>query len=152
MRIDVAPHGETSAILYPSEEAARTSARLTAGPSPSGSALILAHGAGAGQRSPFLIGFARAIAALGFDVVTFDFLYMERHRRMPDRSPVLEACYSAVITAVRDLAEEADLHDLAIDDAVDLDPVPFLDRAVRQVPLRDDRVDGYPLTDLDHDR
>ena len=106
-RIDVAPHGETSAILYPTEAAARTSARLTAGPSPSGSALILAHGAGAGQRSPFLIGFARAIAALGFDVVTFDFLYMERHRRMPDRAPVLEACYGAVITAVRDRVESA---------------------------------------------
>ena len=54
-----------------------------------------------------MIGFARAIAALGFDVVTFDFLYMERHRRMPDRAPVLEACYGAVITAVRDRVESA---------------------------------------------
>jgi len=69
--------------------------------------LIVAHGAGAGQRSPFMIGFARAIAALGFDVVTFDFLYMERHRRMPDRAPALEACYSAVISAVRDRVESA---------------------------------------------
>ena len=64
-------------------------------------ALILAHGAGAGQRSPFMVAFASAIASHGIDTFTFNFPYTEQGRRVPDRRPVLEACYLAVIDAVR---------------------------------------------------
>jgi uncharacterized protein len=67
---------------------------------PSHSALILAHGAGSGQHSPFMVGFANALAALGVETITFNFPYTERKRRLPDRRPVLEACYRAVIDAV----------------------------------------------------
>jgi predicted alpha/beta-hydrolase family hydrolase len=63
--------------------------------------LILGHGAGAGQHSGFMVGFAQALSALGVDVVTFNFLYAEQRRRIPDRAPVLEACYRAIIDAVR---------------------------------------------------
>jgi uncharacterized protein len=63
--------------------------------------LILAHGAGAGQRSAFMVDFARALSALGLDVVTFNFPYTEQGRKIPDRAPALEACYRAVIDAVR---------------------------------------------------
>lgn len=63
--------------------------------------LILAHGAGAGQDSTFMTSFATALAELGVDAVTFNFLYTEQRRRIPDRRPALEACYSAVIQAVR---------------------------------------------------
>jgi predicted alpha/beta-hydrolase family hydrolase len=63
--------------------------------------LMLAHGAGAGQRSPFMTAFADAIAAHGIDVVTFNFLYTEQKRRLPDRGPTLEACYVAAIDATR---------------------------------------------------
>lgn len=70
---------------------------LSNGPS---AALILAHGAGAGHGSPFMVEFARALAERGVDTVTFNFLYSERGRRMPDRRPALEACYRAVIMAV----------------------------------------------------
>jgi predicted alpha/beta-hydrolase family hydrolase len=65
-------------------------------------ALILAHGAGAGQHSAFMTSFASALAELGVDAVTFNFLYTEQRRRIPDRKPALEACYLAVIQAVRD--------------------------------------------------
>jgi hypothetical protein len=34
------------------------------------------------------------------DVVTFNFPYTEQGRRIPDRAPVLEACYRAVIASV----------------------------------------------------
>ena len=61
--------------------------------------LVLAHGAGAGQKSPFIVALAQGLAARGLDVVTFNFPYMERGRRLPDRRPVLEACYRAVIEA-----------------------------------------------------
>jgi predicted alpha/beta-hydrolase family hydrolase len=64
-------------------------------------ALILAHGAGAGQHSPFMVAFAQALAARGIDVVTFNFLYTEQKRRLPDKGPALEACYRAAIGATR---------------------------------------------------
>lgn len=70
-------------------------------------ALILAHGAGAGQRGAFMAGFASALASLGLDAVTFNFLYTEQRRRMPDRAPLLQACYRAVIDAVRERVESA---------------------------------------------
>jgi len=66
-----------------------------------GMALILAHGAGAGQRSAFIIAFARGLAALGIDVVTFDFPYMAAGRRIPDRAGALEAHYRGVIEGAR---------------------------------------------------
>ena len=64
-------------------------------------AFVLAHGAGAGQHSPFIVSFAQALAALGLDVVTFNFPYIEEKRRVPDRGPVLEETYRAVIDTVR---------------------------------------------------
>ena len=70
-------------------------------------ALILAHGAGAGQRSTFMVDFATALSDMGLDVVTFNFPYTEQRRKIPDRAPVLEACYRAVIAAVRDEIESA---------------------------------------------
>ena len=74
-----------------------TALHYTSGAPNAGATLIVAHGAGAGQRSPFMVAFAQAIADLGFDVVTFNFPYTEQTRRLPDRAPVLEACYASVI-------------------------------------------------------
>lgn len=66
-----------------------------------GATLILAHGAGAGQSHPFMVGYAQALAGHGVDVVTFDFPYMQLRRRVPDPATVLEARYRAVIDRVR---------------------------------------------------
>ena len=74
---------------------------------PVGAALVLGHGAGAGQHSTFMVEFARALADLGIDVITFNFLYTEQRRRIPDRGPVLEDCYASVIHAVRQHVETA---------------------------------------------
>jgi predicted alpha/beta-hydrolase family hydrolase len=81
--------GATSAIFYPSD------AR-------SGTLLVLAHGAGAGQQHPFMVRMARGFAARGVAVVTFDFPYMHQGRRVPDRAPVLENCFRSVIQTVRE--------------------------------------------------
>ena len=79
----------------------RTTALAYAAADPAlGATLILGHGAGAGQRSPFMVATARALAARGVHVVTFNFLYTEQKRRIPDRAPVLEACFRAVIDVV----------------------------------------------------
>ena len=66
-----------------------------------GLTLVLGHGAGAPQTSDFMVAFARAFARRGLTTVTFNFPYMEARRRMPDRAPVLEAAFRAVIEAVR---------------------------------------------------
>jgi predicted alpha/beta-hydrolase family hydrolase len=63
--------------------------------------VVLAHGAGAGQTSAFMVDYAGALAALGLDVVTFNFPYTERGRKLPDRRPVLEACFRSVVEAAR---------------------------------------------------
>ena len=68
---------------------------------PIGAVLVLAHGAGADQRSSWMVAFARALSGLGVDIVTFNFLYTESRRRAPDRRPLLDACYRAVIDEVR---------------------------------------------------
>jgi hypothetical protein len=69
--------------------------------------LILGHGAGAGQLSTFMVDFARALSSLGLDVITFNFLYTEQRRRIPDRGPALEACYRRVIETARAEVESA---------------------------------------------
>jgi len=63
--------------------------------------LILGHGAGAGQTSGFMVNVATELAARGVDAVTFNFLYMERGRRVPDSNEKLEACYRAVVETIR---------------------------------------------------
>jgi predicted alpha/beta-hydrolase family hydrolase len=60
---------------------------------------VFAHGAGAGQASPFMRRYAERLAAHGIDVVTFDFPYMAARRKLPDRPPVLERAFRAVVSA-----------------------------------------------------
>jgi uncharacterized protein len=68
---------------------------------PSRRLLVLAHGAGAGQRHPFMVKVARSLAERGIDVVTFDFPYMEQKRKAPDKAPVLEAAFRDAISEAR---------------------------------------------------
>jgi predicted alpha/beta-hydrolase family hydrolase len=72
---------------------------------PEGKALdalfVFAHGAGAGHAHPFMTSYASGLAARGITVVTFNFAYMEKKRRTPDRAPVLEDLFRrAVLGAV----------------------------------------------------
>jgi predicted alpha/beta-hydrolase family hydrolase len=62
---------------------------------------VFAHGAGAGHFHPFMTGYAEGLANRGVTVVTFNFPYMERRRKTPDRAPVLEDAFRrAVLGAV----------------------------------------------------
>jgi predicted alpha/beta-hydrolase family hydrolase len=63
--------------------------------------LVLAHGAGAGQQSRFMIDAARAFAERGITTATFDFPYMAQGRSVPDKAPVLEAAWRAAIDEAR---------------------------------------------------
>jgi predicted alpha/beta-hydrolase family hydrolase len=75
-----------TAMLYPAAK-----------PNPAGVTIVLGHGAGADQLSGFMRMAATGLAARGFDVLTFNFLYKERGRGIPDPKARLEACYLAVI-------------------------------------------------------
>jgi predicted alpha/beta-hydrolase family hydrolase len=44
-----------------------------------------------------MVGYATALASRGVDVVTFNFPYIDATRRVPDRAPILEACFRAVV-------------------------------------------------------
>ena len=78
---------EMSAILYrPEKENAPVDALF-----------VFAHGAGAGQTHPFMTGYAKALAGRGITVVTFNFPYMEKKRRTPDRAPALEEAFRSAI-------------------------------------------------------
>jgi uncharacterized protein len=60
-------------------------------------ALILAHGAGAGQKSAWMVKAAHAISANGISCATFDFPYITAGRKVPDRAPVLEDHWRTVL-------------------------------------------------------
>jgi len=78
------------------------SAAITRAPDPVANAtLILAHGAGAPRTHPFMVDIAERIAKSGVDVVTFNFLYSEAERKMPDRVDLLQATWRAAIATVR---------------------------------------------------
>jgi predicted alpha/beta-hydrolase family hydrolase len=64
-------------------------------------ALVLAHGAGGGSLSKFMVEAARALSSRGTTVATFDFPYMAQGRSVPDKAPVLEAAWRAAIDEAR---------------------------------------------------
>lgn len=64
--------------------------------------VLLAHGAGAGQRHPFMAGLRTRLADAGHPVLTFDYPYVEAGRRAPDRLPKLLECHRAAFNRLRD--------------------------------------------------
>ncbi len=62
--------------------------------------LIIAHGAGHDMHSTFISYLHEEIARAGIMTVKFNFPYKELGRKAPDRPPVLEATWHAVIDAV----------------------------------------------------
>jgi predicted alpha/beta-hydrolase family hydrolase len=54
-----------------------------------------------------MVGFARALSERGVDVLTFNFLYTEERRKVPDRMPQLVSCYRAAIDLARDQVRSA---------------------------------------------
>ena len=88
LTVKVNPVDSVTALLY------RASKRNSAG-----ATLVLGHGAGADQLSSFMVLFANGLSARGIDVLTFNFVYKEQGRGVPDQKAKLESCYRAVIEA-----------------------------------------------------
>jgi predicted alpha/beta-hydrolase family hydrolase len=96
VRIDVPGHGDVGGLW----QAPRA---------PRESALLLAHGAGAGMEHPLLAAVADSLVAHGFAVLRFRYPYMERAagggaRGFPDPMPLLEEAHFA---ALAELARRA---------------------------------------------
>jgi uncharacterized protein len=60
---------------------------------------VLAHGAGAGMRHPFLEQMARALSAVGVGTLRYQFPYMEAQRRRTDSPAVAHATVRAAVGA-----------------------------------------------------
>lgn len=86
LKVAVDDLGSVTALLYPAARKNRA-----------GFTIVLGHGAGANQLSGFMRMAAAGLAARGFDVMTFNFLYKELGRSIPDPKARLESCYQAVI-------------------------------------------------------
>src|SRR5215212_4179535 len=86
--VEVNDKDAVTALLYPAAKKERA-----------GLTVLLGHGAGANQTSGFMRMFANGLASRGLDVMTFNFIYMEQGRSVPDQKQKLEACFRAVIEA-----------------------------------------------------
>jgi predicted alpha/beta-hydrolase family hydrolase len=62
---------------------------------------VLAHGAGAGQISGFMVEAARGLSSRHVTTATFDFPYITAKRKIPDRAPVLEQAWREAIDSAR---------------------------------------------------
>jgi predicted alpha/beta-hydrolase family hydrolase len=88
LKVLVGERDSVTALLYLAAKKARA-----------GFTILLGHGAGANQLSGFMREFAAGLATRGFDAMTFNFIYMEQGRHVPDQKAKLESCYRAVIAA-----------------------------------------------------
>jgi len=70
---------------------------------------VLAHGAGAGMRHPFLEAIAQRLAERGIATLRYQFPYMERRARRPDPPAVAVATVRAAVAEAARLAPELPL-------------------------------------------
>ena len=67
--------------------------------------IVVAHGAGAGMDHPFMSGFTRAMNDEGSATLRFNFPYIERGSRSPDRAPVAIDAWRAAFEAATSRAK-----------------------------------------------
>jgi predicted alpha/beta-hydrolase family hydrolase len=68
--------------------------------------LVLAHGAGAGMRHPFLGKLAAALATVDVATLRYQFPYMEQRRRLPDSPTVLTSSVRAAVKTASEMARD----------------------------------------------
>ena len=70
---------------------------------------VLAHGAGAGMRHPFLEDIAQGLAGQGVATFRYQFPYMEQGRRRPDPPHLLMATVRSAVNCAANLAPDIPL-------------------------------------------
>ena len=87
---------EASELTIEVDASRRVSALLRA-PADARACYVLAHGAGAGMRHPFMAAIAEALAARGIATLRYQFPYMEQGSRRPDVPAVAHATVRAAV-------------------------------------------------------
>jgi uncharacterized protein len=71
--------------------------------------LVLAHGAGAGMKHPFLESLSKELCAVKIATLRYQFPYMENRRRVPDSPEILTATVRAAISKAAELCPKLPL-------------------------------------------
>ncbi len=95
LAIDVGAHGSVDAILLAPERP-----RLV---------YVLAHGAGAGMKHPFMSGIARRLLDRNIATLRYQFPYMQAGRKRTDPPEIAEATVRAAIMQARTLLPDASI-------------------------------------------
>ena len=95
LRFSVEDAGEVSALLLRPENARWL--------------LVLAHGAGAGMRHPFMQKVADELATVGVASFRYQFPYIEQRHRVPDPPALLTATVAAAVRTAWEFAPELPL-------------------------------------------
>ena len=83
-RFEVGDRGRVSGILTPARGTVRAG-------------FVFGHGAGAGMRHPFMEAVTDRLTSLGITTLRYQFPYMEKGRKAPDRPPVLVETVRAAV-------------------------------------------------------
>lgn len=65
--------------------------------------LVLAHGAGAGMKHPFMVSLSKELAALGIGTLRFNFPFIEQKKKRPDFPAVAEKTIEMAIHKATEL-------------------------------------------------
>ena len=100
---------QSSEHRFPVGEPAGEVSALLVRPPDARSLYVLAHGAGAGMRHPFMGRIAEELALRGVATLRYQFPYMERKARRPDPPAVAVATVRAAVALAHRLAPELPL-------------------------------------------
>ena len=90
-------------------DAERVVSGLLQGPRGARACYVLAHGAGAGMTHPFMAAIADGLAERGVATLRYQFPYMEKGSRHPDRPALAWATVRSAVTAAATLLPETPL-------------------------------------------
>jgi predicted alpha/beta-hydrolase family hydrolase len=96
-------------IRVPVDEKAGEVSALLLRPPHAKALLVLAHGAGAGMRHKFMEEVAQKLAGYGVATLRYQFPYMEKGRKAPDREGVLTGTVRAIVAAAKKRAGDLPL-------------------------------------------
>jgi uncharacterized protein len=102
------PAGEAKSVTITDDDAVRVSGLLQTPPR-ARACYVLAHGAGAGMRHPFMAAVAAELAQRGIATLRYNFPAMERGAKRPDRPELAHATVRAAVAAAQHLAPKLPL-------------------------------------------
>ncbi|MEE9155337.1 MAG: alpha/beta family hydrolase [Gemmatimonadota bacterium] len=101
---------DLKSLEFPVAESTATSSAILLHPRGAQALYVLAHGAGAGMRHPFMEQIARCLAQKGIATFRYQFPYMEQGRRRPDPPHLLQATVRSAVGAAAAAAPHLPLY------------------------------------------